>query len=129
MGNAPDGSDSVQCHTDLRTCCRGDQGADSGDWFSPTSARLNFIGGRGDIYELRKAQQVHLHRRNSGKESGIYFCTIETNAVHSNNRSDTTIRETVYVGLYHSGGENTFDIIILMNYRCISKNHKYLLCR
>ena len=112
MGNAPDGSDSVQCHTDLRTCCRGDQGDDDGDWFSPTSARVNFIDDNGDIYELRTAQQVHLRCRNSGKESGIYFCTIETNAVHSNNMSYTTIRETVYVGLYHSGGENTFDVII-----------------
>ena len=112
VGNATDGSDSVQCHTDLRTCCRDTQGADHGDWFFPTSARLNHGDGRGDIYEFRAAQQVHLHRRNSGKESGIYFCTIETNAVHSNNMSDTTIRETVYVGLYHSRGENTFDIII-----------------
>ena len=128
MGNAPDGSDSVQCHTDLRTCCRDTQGADRGDWFFPTSARLNFIEGRGDIYEFRTAQQVHLRRRNSGKESGIYFCTIETNAVHSNNKSDTTIRETVYVGLYHSRGENTFDIIMIY-YKCISKYHKYLLCR
>ena len=118
MENATDGSDSVQCHTDLRTCCRGDQGDDYG-WFSPTSARLNFMEGRGDIYELRTAQQVYLRRRNSGKESGIYFCAIETNAVHSNNKSDTTIRETVYVGLYHSRGVNTFDVIILMYYRCI----------
>ena len=105
MGDATDGSDSVQCHTDLRTCCRDTQGGDHGDWFSPTSARLNFSDGRGDIYEFRTAQQVHLRRRNSGKESGIYFCTIETNTVHSNNMSDITIRETVYVGLYHSGGE------------------------
>ena len=96
----------------LRTCCRYIQDGDRGDWFSPTSARLNHGEGRGDIYEVRAAQQVHLRRRNSGKESGIYFCTIETNAVHSNNMLDTTIRETVYVGLYHSGGENTFDKII-----------------
>ena len=34
--------------------------------------------------------------------SGIYRCDIETTAVHS---TDNT-RETVYVGLYNSGGEH-----------------------
>ena len=28
------GSDSVQCHTDLSTCCTGTQGVHRGDWYS-----------------------------------------------------------------------------------------------
>ena len=107
-GNHLNGSDGVECHTDLITCCSKYQGDDRGDWFSPTGKRLNFIGNHGDIFEARRARQVNLHRRNNDKPSGIYCCTIETNAVHSEDTSDTTIRETVYVGLYDIGGESGF---------------------
>ena len=31
VGNAVDGSNSVQCHTDLDTCCADAYGADCGD--------------------------------------------------------------------------------------------------
>ena len=95
-------SDSVQCHTDLDSCCRRAQGPDRGDWYFPNGERLHFSG---DIDEHRDAQRVDLRRRNNGGISGIYRCTIETNAVHSDNDSDTTTRETVYIGLYASGGE------------------------
>ena len=105
VGDAMDGSDSVQCHTDLVTCCNRTQGADRGDWYFPNGTRLQFRGYPGDIFEWRTAQRVYLWRRNNGDTSGICRCTIETNAVHSDNVSDTTTRETVYAGLYASGGE------------------------
>ena len=35
--------------------------------------------------------------------SSIYRCDIATNAVHDND--DMSLRESVYVGLYDSGGE------------------------
>ena len=104
VGNALDGSDSVQCHTDLVTCCNATQGADRGDWYFPNGNRLNFSMDSGDIYEQRKAQGVFLSRRKNGDTSGIYCCTVETNAVHSGGAST---RETVYAGLYASGGECT----------------------
>ena len=107
VGNALDGSDSVHCHTDLQTCCNHTQGADRGDWYFPNGTRLQFKGDGHDIYEFRYDQQVDLRRRNNADISGIYRCTVETNAVHSNNESDTTTRETVYAGLYASGGECT----------------------
>ena len=107
VGDTRDGSDSVQCHTDLSTCCSGDQGADRGDWYFPNGERLKFSVNPGNIYESREAQRVDLHRRNNGDTSGIYRCTVETNAVHSDDESDTTTRETVYAGLYASGGECT----------------------
>ena len=97
---------SVQCHTDLSSCCSGAQGPDRGDWYFPNGDRLQMSNGPDDIYEQRTAQRVDLRRRNNGDTSGIYHCTIETNAVHSDDGSDTTTRETVYVGLYASGGEN-----------------------
>ena len=100
-----DGVDSVQCHTDLVSCCSGAQSPDRGDWYFPNGNRLQFGSVPGDIYETRAAQRVDLRRRNNGATSGIYRCTIETNVVRSDNSSDTTTRETVYAGLYASGGE------------------------
>ena len=106
VGRPEDGGDSVQCHTDLEGCCSGAQGPDRGDWYFPNGDRLQFSSSSDDIYEFRRAQRVDLQRRNNGDTSGIYRCTIETNAVHSDDSSDTTTRETVYVGLYASGGED-----------------------
>ena len=107
VGRPEDGSDSVKCHTDLDTCCRVAQGHDRGDWYFPNGSRLQFLPHPSDIYEFRHDKQVELRRRNNGDTSGIYRCTIETNAVRSNDGSDTTTRETVYAGLYASGGECT----------------------
>ena len=111
-----DGGDSVQCHTDLSTCCSGAQGDDRGDWYFPDGDRLQFSNGSGDIYEHRDAQRVDLRRRNNGDTSGIYLCTVETNAVHSDDDSDTTTRETVYAGLYASGG------MVHVVFRCFNKD-------
>ena len=35
VGNDGSGSDSVQCITDLATCCSGGQGIHRGDWYFP----------------------------------------------------------------------------------------------
>ena len=71
VGDARDGSDSVQCRTDLDTCCSNAQGDDCGDWYFPNTERLNFLGDPGDIYEWHGAQRVDLHRMNNGDTSGI----------------------------------------------------------
>ena len=102
VGNLLNGSDSVQCHTDLSTCCNRDQGADRGDWYFPNGTRLGFNAPGVDIYEVRQLQRVDVRRRNNHDISGIYRCDIETNAV---NHEDG--RETVYAGLYASGGKCT----------------------
>ena len=114
VGNAADGSDSVQCHTDLDTCCNSDQGADRGDWYFPSGDVL-FTSSSGDIYESHGAQRVDLHRRNNADmPSGIYRCDIETNAVNSDDNADTTTRETVYAGLYATGGKLTLLLQLLI---------------
>jgi len=105
VGNAGDGSTSVQCYTDLVTCCNRFYGAHRGDWYFPNGTRLNYQVASGDIYEYREAQRVDLRRKNNGVTSGIYRCRVETNAVHSGDASD--IRETVYAGLYACGGKCT----------------------
>ena len=88
---------SVQCYTDLTTCCSGTQGPHRGDWYLPNGNRLPFSG---NMYEGRTDRHVDLQYRGSGGVSGIYRCDIETNAVHNNDG-----RETLYVGLYISNGE------------------------
>ena len=95
-------SNSVQCHTDLDTCCSSTEGSHRGDWYFPNRKRLLFTRD-GDIFEQRVAQRVDLRRLYSATSpSGIYHCDIPTNAVYDNARS--SVRDPVYVGLYASGG-------------------------
>ena len=95
------GDHSVQCHTDLATCCAGYVGQHRGDWYFPDGDRLLFPGPGHDIAEARGAQRVDIRRNNNDNSpSGIYRCDITTDAVQ-----DNSVRETVYVGLYATGGE------------------------
>ena len=95
---------TVRCHTDLETCCSSAQGpVHRSDWYFPNGSRVRFSSEGGDIYQRRETQRNDLHRRNDAlSPSGIYRCEIPTNAVHNN--TIYYVRETVYVGLYGSGG-------------------------
>ena len=97
-------NDTVQCHTDLVTCCDDDQEVPRGDWFAPGSdTRLGIWNQPGDMFQSRRPQVVHLRRRNNANgPTGIYRCVLATNAVH--NDSNGSVGETAYVGLYASGG-------------------------
>ena len=97
-------TDTVQCHTDLSTCCRTQQLSPRGDWFFPNGTRLPFFNESDDIQASLLTRVVHIRRRNPAINgpSGIYRCFIGTNDVHDNN--DPSVGETVYVGLYGSGG-------------------------
>ena len=97
-------SGSVQCHTDLNTCCRATSGIHRGEWFFPNGSVLCFISSDDEIVELRAPQRVDIRHRNNGSASGIYHCSIPTLAIHND---DDTLREHVYVGLYDSGGQYT----------------------
>ena len=99
----------VRCHTDLVECCsvRQDRinGTDHrGNWFAPgRDSRLPFPLEGGDIYEDHGDRQTELYRRNNADMPfGIYRCYIPTISVHDDN--DRSVRESVYVGLYASGG-------------------------
>ena len=98
------GDHSVQCHTDLSTCCSGTEGPHRGDWYFPDGTRLPFSAEGVGIHEQRVAQQVELRRRNNANSpSGIYRCDISTEAVQ-----DNSVRDTVYVGLYATGGMSLY---------------------
>ena len=94
VGEDQNGSDSntVQCHTNRRSCCR----TSHGDWYTPEDTELPFSDEQGDIYENHGDQVIHLKRRNNAnRPSGIYRCLITTYAVYRG--------EIVYVGLYPTG--------------------------
>ena len=94
-----DDSESVQCHTDLKTCCNSSHGSHRGDWYFPDGNRLPFHSDN-DIHESRRDRSVYLRRSMAISPSGMYRCDIET--IDSQNKTMT--QETVYVGLYADGG-------------------------
>ena len=99
VGNDSNGFNNLQCHTDLATCCSSSQGGHRGDWYYPNGSRLQF---QGWFYEARKDQVVLLKKENGIEmPSGIYRCDIPSAAFHDDNNDQ---RESVYVGLYSSGG-------------------------
>ena len=100
-------SGSVQCHTDLSTCCRPTNGPDRGDWFFPNGSVLGFSSSSDDdIFENRAPERVDLRCRNNASASGIYHCSIATFASLPI-IDDPLVPEHVYVGLYDSGGQYT----------------------
>ena len=97
LGEEFNGGPSLQCHTDLASCCTSTEGAHRGHWHFPNGNRPSLMDYPNDIYQSRSAQTVHLNRRNNSSEpSGIYRCDIPTN--------DNGDIESVYVGVYSSGG-------------------------
>ena len=109
VGSAGDNSDSVVCHTDLSTCCSGNQGIYRGDWYFPDGTVLPFTGFTFPIGLGRSAQVAIIRRTNHATgPTGIYRCDIPTNAVHSD--IDQSVGETVYMGLYPAiGGKSGTD--------------------
>ena len=104
VGNDDSGSDSVQCHTDLYTCCTPLQGQDTGDWYHPDMSIVSHSNEPSAMYMVHRAEQVDLRRRSVSSTNGIYRCDIETIEAQSDDPLDTLTRVPVYVGLYRSGG-------------------------
>ena len=118
VGNDYSGYDSVQCHTDLDSCCSGADGAHRGDWYFPNGTRLPFNADYDDVdtYEFRRGQGVDIRNRHINSPTvGIYRCDIPTVAVHDD---DTSVRATVYVGLYTASGGN--HLIFMSCWVCVA---------
>ena len=97
VGPLSNGSDSVQCRTDLTTCCSGSQGINRGDWYFPNGTRLP-LPGKPDIRESRENKRVDLRHWSATSPTGMYHCDIATT-----DHNETT-QKRVYVGLYANGG-------------------------
>ena len=95
VGRPDGGGHSVECHTDLTTCCSDVDGVHRGDWYFPDGTRLPFPQSTG-MYEAHDTHRVDLRSNYDGLTSGIYHCDIPTIAVHD--VSDTSVRDrSVYV--------------------------------
>ena len=70
-------------------------------WYFPSGDRLSLPGQAG-LTEARGYHRVDIHMLYGDSPSGIYRCDIPTNAVHD--AEDISVRDTVYVGLYVTGG-------------------------
>ena len=88
----------VECHSDLRGCC-SDAETHNADWYFPNGEKLQSDSRIFDVFEAYRNKNIQVRRNNSAKTGGIYRCEIETKA--SNNGS----RETLYAGIYSSGGQ------------------------
>ena len=92
----------VQCHTNLSTCCRSQEGRYRGQWYFPNGDALQSQSRGSDIYYSGGNMRVDLHRNNTAvSPTGIYRCEIPIIKA-----SGTTVRATVYVGLYTSRGKH-----------------------
>ena len=104
-----DPGDTVRCHTDLESCCTGIHGH-NGKWYYPNQTSLGSFRSFYDSYAVqsRESNVVHIRvvKPNYVPTSGIYHCEIETVAVHDNDANSIT-GETVYVGLYATGGNQS----------------------
>ena len=81
-----------------------------GDWHPPNGAIVGDLG-NDDIpgFERNRGPMVvRLHRRTASDppSEGIYYCVVE---------DDTFINQTVYVGLYNSGGGGGMCICIYLS--------------
>lgn len=96
VGDAEDGSDSIQCHTNLSTCCSDNEGPDRGEWYFPSGSLVEVNGNSWSAYPT--AQRVDLRRRDSSVTfpTNIYRCDIPVDNV------DNAKNESVYVGIYVS---------------------------
>ena len=118
FGNDND-DNHVVCYTDLATCCGGDGFDDRGFWFSPNGTELPGATSDGSgaadypiVGRRLNNQRVRLIRGTGpgDVQSGIYRCDIETVAVNTPGFDDGTPRETVYVGVYNTGGMYTHNV-------------------
>ena len=101
LGDLP--ANSLQCHTDLSSCC-GDSGTGhSGEWFLPNGL---VVGTTSAGYSVREnAQRLDLLYEEVSEDngdmspriSGIYRCALPTTA---ENDIGNTARASVHVGLY-----------------------------
>ena len=65
-----------------------------GDWFAPDGSRVGDQRS-GDVPGFDMVVRLHRNTASDPLSEGIYYCVVE---------DDTFINQTVYVGLYNSGG-------------------------
>ena len=114
VGDDVSGNDSVQCHTDLETCCSINEGLYRGHWFTPgneDSVPYNYSSPDVAYYKVYAAQRVDLRRRTgSDMPPGKYRCDVFTSG-------NQLVTQSVYVRILYqasAGQYNTSNITIIL---------------
>ena len=102
LGDLP--ANSLQCHTDLSSCCGASGTGHSGEWFLPNGLEVGTAISAG-YSVIENPQRLDLiYRGDSDNDdgtnpliSGIYRCALPTTA---ENDIGNTARASVHVGLY-----------------------------
>jgi hypothetical protein len=94
------------CHTN-HPATLSNNAHSGGDWFAPNGMRVGFGNTSSVLIRRRGPMMVRLLRNTATDppSEGIYHCLVE---------DDTLTEQTVYVGLYNSGGiirTNTFTLM------------------
>ena len=91
---------TLNCHTDLNTCCSIAQGPDRGDWYFPNGNRLPFNNYKdppilleGRCFEL--VVMYYESKNGTFAISGVYRCDIETIAVNNNTGTSLCLLESI----------------------------------
>ena len=106
-------SNSVQCRTNVSTCCTIAYGSHRGDWYFPNETRLTYR----NVYEEHSYQRVDLRRSSGTDPTGIYCCIIDVNEY------SVIKKRSVYVGLYTSGGGKVFHCGLALDVKQVVKLH------
>ena len=106
---------NLQCHTDLSTCCEDPNNKNGGDWHFPDGRKLSLDNEEAPVLQYYYNRLITLYRPLEKNDhpaavQGMYFCKIETKAVHRSDRDKNNfteeVGEIVYVGLYsHDNGK------------------------
>ena len=101
IGGAGNGSDSIQCRSELQNCCQTAENL-TGSWSYPNGSELLISSSGHSIFQSRGDMRADLRQNIKSniviKPEGIYCCRIAYNS------SEPSAKETLCVGLYGSDG-------------------------
>ena len=100
LGNAQNGSNVLQCHTDAPACCEAGPEGTRGQWVFPNG---QMVRSSGSEYSIRRFnQQIDLAYNGDASgdpTTGMFRCDVPTRSAN---------RRSFYVGIYEHDGKSTF---------------------
>ena len=99
LGNAQNGSNVLQCHTDSPTCCAAGPDGSRGQWVLPNGQVVRNSGAEYSIRSFNKQIDLAFNGDIDREPTiGIFRCDVPTRSAS---------RKSVYVGIYVHDGELT----------------------
>ena len=99
LGNAQNGSDVLQCHTNVPTCCEARPEGNRGQWIFPNGQVVQSSGSEYSIRRLNQQIDLAYNGGVSGDPTiGMFRCDVPTTSAN---------RSSFYVGIYDHNGKLT----------------------